>query len=121
MALELWLPGLFPGMNEWIAAAKAGRGKSNAYSRLKRQHTQDVALRALASRLPHVPRARFSFVWHEPTQRRDPDNVSAGVKPILDGFVEGGLIPGDRWKNVVSLMHEFVVGEPGVLVRWEAV
>jgi hypothetical protein len=35
MKICRFFPIRFPSLNEWIAAAKSGRGKYNAYSRMK--------------------------------------------------------------------------------------
>ena len=47
--------------------------------------------------------------WITKDLRKDPDNVSAGVKFILDGLVQAGILPDDRRKQINSIKHEFGV------------
>lgn len=109
----LWIPGPLPGMNEIVAAAKAGRGKGNGYARLKARWTNTVALLARAAKLGGKQRSnlrfekikgiggfrerfevmapvpffatgvRFEFRWHEKNRKRDPDNVAAGGRKVV--------------------------------------
>lgn len=55
--------------------------------------------------------------WVEPGKRRDPDNIRAGVKFILDALVAEGALPGDGWRHVHGLSDTYEVGPvPGVRV-----
>lgn len=112
----LWVPGPMPGMNELLAAGNKRRGKWNGYDALKRQWGAIVV--AAARPLPGFTRARLDFVWREKNKRRDPDNVAgAGRKLILDGLVNGGVLPGDGWAQVAGWTDVFEVSdEPGVRV-----
>lgn len=111
------MPGKIPGMNDWITAAKSGRGAGNGYSRLKKRWTQLVADCAVQAGLVPIDRAYFEFVWHEESTRRDPDNITVGRKPILDGLVQAGILPDDRWNNVAGFRDEWRVADfPGVAV-----
>jgi len=104
-----------------IAAAKSGRGKGNAYSRQKAVWTSTVAASARSHCLGHVPSpVTITCVWHEPSARRDPDNVQAAVKFVLDGLVEAGVLSGDRRKDIASVRHEVITSNtPGVAVTIE--
>lgn len=115
---KLWVPGPLPGLNELIGAAKSGRGKGNAYSRLKHSWTDTVILLARSARIPKQDRVRLHFLWMERDRRRDPDNIAAGGrKLVLDGLVAAGVLPGDGWAHVVSWSDTFAVGaKPGVSV-----
>jgi Holliday junction resolvase RusA-like endonuclease len=106
-------------MNEIIAAAKSGRGKGNAYARQKATWTTAVAAAARSARVrPVASPVIVSCVWHEPSARRDPDNVMAGVKFVMDGMVSAGVIDGDGCADVVSVRHEVIAPSPtpGVVV-----
>lgn len=117
LSLYLWIPGTFPGMNEITKAAKSGRGKGNGYSRMKAACDLRVKIAARGA-VCIAGKARILFMWHEPTRRRDPDNVSAAQKFILDGLVKAGVMAGDGWGEVKSITHEFRVtpDRPGVEV-----
>jgi hypothetical protein len=117
--MRLFVPGPLPGMNETIDAAKSGRGKGNAYARLKRSWTGTVCLLARAARLPKCNRVRMRFLWWEPNRRRDPDNIAAARKYVLDGLVLAGVLPNDGWDQISSWTDEFGHGpeeKPGVYV-----
>lgn len=107
MIVYLWVPGAFPGMNEITKAAKSGRGKGNGYSRMK--SACDLRVKIAARGKPTIGRSRFAFTWHEAQRRRDPDNVAAGAKFIFDGLVKAGVLRGDGWNQVISILHEFRV------------
>jgi len=121
-----WVPGPLPGQNEIIAAAKSGRGKGNAFSRQKSAWTNAVSLRARAARIGPFPSpVTIECVWREPSARRDPDNVCAGIKFVLDGLVEANVIHGDGRKHIAKITHEVETmerpgGYPGVYVTIES-
>lgn len=110
------IPGRLPGFNELVAAAKGHDGRGYGYSSLKKKWTDTVVLLAKARKLPPVKRARFTFVFTEPTpsrrcRPRDPDNIAAGGrKVILDGLVAAGVLPNDTLAEVAGWQDEFRVG-----------
>lgn len=115
MTATLWVPGPLPGMNEMVASAKGGGGTGRGYSALKRRWTDSVML--LAKRLPHFPRASLTFTWYERERRRDPDNIAAAKKLILDGLVAAKVLPGDGWNYVAGFRDEWLLAKKaGVMV-----
>lgn len=38
--------------------------------------------------------------WAPDRRPRDPDNLSGASKPIIDGLVDGGLLPDDSFRHV---------------------
>ncbi len=118
---SFFVPGPLPGMNEIIKASKSRYGKSFAYSLMKRRWTKAVADSILMYAQGNVPKfdcVQVVFKWAEKNKRRDPDNVSAGRKFVLDGMVKAGLIPNDNWRHVHSWDDHFLVytPKPGVYV-----
>ncbi len=115
---RLWVPGPLPGENEIIAAAKGFGGRGIGYSTMKKAWTLAVAQAALRANLPLLARARFTLIWHERAKRRNPDNIAAGIKFILDGLVSAGVLQNDGWGEIASWSNEFVVDKefPGVEV-----
>lgn len=118
MTQSLWIPIVFPGMNEIVDAAKSGHGRGNGYSRLKAQWGGVVWSYAKSVRLHPAARAGVAFEWREKDRRRDLDNIAAASKFILDGLVKAKVLPGDGWRHVIGLEHRFTVDaqKPGVLV-----
>lgn len=113
------LDGQLPGLNDLLAAAKAGRGRSNQYARVKRAETDRIAWLVRAARLRPVPSVRMTFAWRELARRRDPDNFCAGGrKLILDALVKAGVLKNDGWGQVLSWSDTWTVDlrRPGVEV-----
>lgn len=117
----IWIPGPLPGLNEMIAAAKSGRGRGNAYARLKSEWTAIVWALAKSARLrPMISPVRIGFLWVEKDRRRDPDNVAGGGrKLILDGLVKAGVLKDDGAAEIRSWTDTFAFDKvsPGVRVE----
>jgi Holliday junction resolvase RusA-like endonuclease len=107
MKTKIDIPGRFPGMNEMIEAAKKGRGKYQPYADMKAEYTDMVAW--CAKMLPKYNYIDIKITWHEPNVKRDPDNIEAGAKFILDGLKEAGTIPDDSQKFIHSVLHRVEV------------
>lgn len=97
------IEGRLPGLNEMIDAAKKGKGKYQPYSIMKQTYTEMVAW--LAKMLPKYEQVSITITWYEPNEKRDPDNVQAGCKFILDGLVKAGTIPNDTRRYIKSITH----------------
>lgn len=109
MKYTVTIPGRMPDLNDMIAAAKAGRGKYQPYARDKGAYTDMVAWYCKAARVPHLPRVRVRITWIEPDARRDPDNIAAAAKYVMDGLVEAGVIQDDRQRYVAGIEHAWAV------------
>jgi hypothetical protein len=109
-------------MNELVAAAKGFGGRGYGYSKLKKTWTAAVCARAKAAGLGPVERAVLRFEWVEKAMRRDPDNIVAGKKLVLDGLVDAGVLRKDGWKSIAGFSDGWRVDyDPGVMVVIEAV
>lgn len=97
------IEGRLPGLNEMIDAAKQGKGKYQPYSMMKQTYTDMVAW--LAKKLPKYEQVNITITWYEPNEKRDPDNIMAGAKFILDGLVKAGTIPNDTRRYIKSITH----------------
>lgn len=120
---SLWVDGPMPGMNEMIAAAKGARGTGRLYSLMKREWTDKVAEICIATEIhkpgPFKGRVILDFTWVERDKRRDPDNVAAARKFVLDGLVQAGVLSGDGWRHVSAWNDRWRVADsstkgPGV-------
>lgn len=98
--MKLEIPGRLPGFNEIIEAAKSHFGE---YAQMKETYTEMVAW--LAKKLPKYGKVNITIIWYEPNEKRDPDNVQAGCKFILDGLVKAGTIPNDTRRYIKSITH----------------
>lgn len=109
LPLEIPLP--LMQLNQVVAAAKRHWA---GYARLKRRHTQTVALLARAAGCKRVRHpVTLAFVWHLPDRRIDPD---------ADGLVAAGILPDDSQTWIRGFNHRFEAPDrshPRVLVTWE--
>ena len=94
-------------MNEMIAAAKQGKNGYQPYAEMKQQYTDMVAWPA--KMLPKYNCIDIKITWHEPNAKRDPDNIMAAAKFILDGLSRTGTIPDDSQKYIHSVLHKIEV------------
>lgn len=118
MKHKIVISGELPDLNTIIASAKQHYGQ---YAKLKRDNTKLVAW--AAKKLPNMKRIKLTLHWYCKDKRKDKDNTAVGVKFILDGLVEAGIIADDGWKQVDSFGHEFYVDKhnPRVEVEIEEV
>ena len=114
---RLFVPGPLPGMNDIIAAAKGARGTGRVYSALKKRWNELVAALARAHQAPgFAGPVMIRFQWQEARRNRDPDNVAAAKKFVLDGLVAAGVLEGDGWRHVAGFTDSWAIGRPGVEV-----
>lgn len=99
--------GRLPGLNEIITESKKGRGKYQPYAIMKEQYTSEIGW--LAKKMPSYQKVNVTITWIEPNRRRDPDNIQAGAKFVMDGLVAGGVIKDDSQRYVKSIRHFFEV------------
>lgn len=122
-AQTFFVPGVLPGMNEIVAAAKGAGGRGYGYAAMKKKATGHVVIMAKSNRLrPMESPVHVAFEWHEirtgKKRGRDMDNIAAGAKFVFDGLVDAKVITEDNWGHVTSFTHAFkaVARKPGVLV-----
>ena len=107
MQLKITIPGELPDLNQIIRIAKS---HPMAYAKAKGVYTEAVAWECAG-----CPKGQLAMpvdvtcTWITKDSRKDPDNVSAGVKFILDGLVQAGILPDDRRNQINSIKHEFGV------------
>ena len=106
---SFFIPGILPGLNEIIASSKSGHGKSNAYARLKNEMMDRIGLFIIQAHLKPVKEAYIEFQWHERNRKRDPDNIAAGKKFILDALVKAGILKNDGWAQIIGFHDTFFV------------
>ena len=106
-----------PTHNDFIKANRAGKYKG---ARMKKDYTDMCHIIAKIAGVMVTERSSFTFAWHEPNKRRDPDNICFAKKFILDGLVQGEMMSTDGWKVVGELkdifIHEKTLKHPCVKV-----
>lgn len=99
------LSGRLPGLNEIVNEARYNR---YAGARQKKKETQRCQWAIISGAVPIFKNpVVVIFKWIEKDLRRDPDNICAGQKFLMDSLVELGRIPNDTRRWVKSLLHEF--------------
>ena len=101
---RLDIPTLPPTLNELLSAGKSPLAGSGLHqlSSLKREWTNDIEALAIATLKPYPDQTVWvDFTWHVKFNR-DFDNLHVGVKPILDGLVNAGIIRNDNLTTIQS-------------------
>lgn len=98
MGQRLIVPGRMPSRNE---AEQKARTHWAVGAKLKKQYTEIVMLECKRQKLqPVTQRAVLSITFYEQDKRRDSDNVISGLKYILDGMIQAGVLKNDTRKHV---------------------
>jgi len=113
------IPGRLPDLNKIIKAAKNGKGKYQPYALMKEEYTTMIAW--IAKMMPKYERVELTITWHEPNMKRDPDNIMAGQKFILDALVMAGVIPDDSQRYIKGIAHRFDVDPENPRIEVEIV
>lgn len=93
-----------PAMNEII---KEARGNVYASNKTKQEWTSRVAIECKDFGTVNYP-VIFQLDFYLSNVRRDPDNLSASKKFILDGIVAAGVLPSDNFtwvKGFIEFYH----------------
>lgn len=107
---KLTIPGILPGLNEYIDAERSHKGKYKAAS-MKKQ-AQNVIGYMVKTQLRGVRFTRpvvIHYLWIEPSRRRDKDNIAFAKKFIQDSLVEAGVLKNDGWANIEHFTDDFAV------------
>lgn len=102
-------------MNTIIKLSKQGKGGYQPYAIKKREQQEVVSTYIKQAKVPAFNRIDLELVWTCKNARRDKDNISAGVKIVLDSLVDAGVIVNDGWKQIGKILHDWkVTGQDGV-------
>ena len=110
MKYKLTIPGLLPGLNEYIDAERSHKGKYTAAS-MKRP-AQNVIGYMIRTQLRGVRFTRpvvIRYLWIEPSRRRDKDNIAFAKKFIQDALVETGVLRNDGWSEIEGFTDNFAL------------
>jgi len=116
--MNLFVPGEFVSLNEYIKAARNPRAGSHISNAIKQEETNRV--RVSARGVPPVTEypIEIECIWYTKDERTDPDNTAFSIKSVLDGLVIAGVLSGDSRKHIKRITHSFAVDKktPGVEV-----
>lgn len=89
--------GAMKSLNEYINAERSNR---YAGAGIKKQQTAWIQLQCIGIvPVVHYP-VRVLFHWHTKDTRKDPDNIDAARKFVLDGLVKAGVLVNDSWRYI---------------------
>lgn len=102
-----------PGMNEIIAAAKSGHGRGVAYSRMKKEWHEIISDSIIRAGIPFIQSPVWlHFIHLEINKRRDPDNIVAAKKFVMDALVKTGVLQNDNWACVSGFRDSWMIADP---------
>ena len=103
--MKFVVEGELPSLNEYI---RVERGNKYAAAKVKKEWTE-----AVAWQVKGIPQVKGPVMvkcsWYVKDKRKDPDNVSFGVKGLLDGLVLAGVLPDDGYEWIRGIGHWFFV------------
>lgn len=104
---KIIFPYRFSGMNEYSKAQRINRFQGGS---MKKNETliAKITAQKQCKELFTNP-VEIWFLWVEPNRKRDPDNIAAAKKFILDGLVSAGIILNDTQKYIRAFRDEFSV------------
>lgn len=118
MEYKLIIPGKLPGLNEYISAERANKYKG---AKMKRE-SEDIIVLAARKNLRGIKIKKpveMHYLWIEPNNRRDRDNIAFAKKFIQDALVNAGVLENDDYKHIVGFSDRFDVDKenPHIEVR----
>lgn len=104
----LTIPGRLPGLNEYISAERTNRYKA---AKMKRDSESNIILAARKSLkdIKIKKPVEMHYLWIEPNNRRDRDNIAFAKKFVQDALVRAGVLEDDDYKHVVGFSDRFDV------------
>ena len=107
---KLTIPGLLPGLNEYIDAERAVKGKYKAAAMKKQAENVIGYMVKTQLRGVHFDRpVAIRYLWIEPNRRRDKDNIAFAKKFIQDSLVHCGVLDNDGWGQIEHFTDDFAV------------
>lgn len=107
MIQQLTIPGRLMGLNEYTAWCRYNKHAGN---RAKQDEQALIEAAIMAAKIKPVENpVMLHYLWIEPNERRDKDNIAFGKKFIQDALVACGILPDDGWKWVDGFTDDFAV------------
>ena len=99
------IPYSFTDLNAYINAERSNKFLA---AKIKRENTE-LAIWHFNGKKRIVGPVTIHFRWHEPTNRKDLDNIAFAKKFILDGMVKAGLLENDNPNHIKMFTDTFVL------------
>lgn len=104
---ELEVKGELPSLNEIITASKGHYGQ---YAKMKKGFGGIIKWQLRQKYKEPKPiegKVNVKITWYTKNNKKDPDNVAAGIKFVLDAFVEHGILINDTRQYIGDIWHTF--------------
>lgn len=116
--LQFTIQGTLPNLNDIIQLSKTHWSKYRATKESIEQYICLSIIEQNGRALPKFEKIDLACTWFEANKKRDPDNIVAAKKFILDALVSLKVIQNDGWANVNSFHDDwFVAKKPAIWVR----
>lgn len=98
-----------PGLNEFVNSQRHNKYSGAA---LKKKFTMICGLAAKKIKKKLKKDTQYSLIlnWTTKNNKKDPDNIYFGVKFILDGMVNAGVLQNDNRKFIKNIHHNITTG-----------
>ena len=108
--MNLILNTSFPTLNEYINLERTNKFQA---ANLKKVMTNKIAYLAkeLNFMLPEKTCFDIEITWYKPNNRHDHDNISFGIKFVLDGLINAKVLKNDNSKYIRNISHKFELDE----------
>jgi hypothetical protein len=104
------IPGLLPGLNEYIDAERGRKGKYKAASMKKQaEHIIGYVAKSQLHGVRFTEPVIIHYLWVEPNKKRDKDNIAFAKKFIQDSLVHIGILENDGWKHIEKFTDDFAI------------
>ncbi|MGG5359374.1 RusA family crossover junction endodeoxyribonuclease [Enterococcus sp. DIV0240a] len=117
--MKVVILGELTDLNKFINSQRTNRYVG---AKLKKQNTEkcrDAFLLAKATGFKVPIPFDLQITWYCKNKRKDKDNTSFGIKFILDGMIEAGIIQNDGWGEVNGFEHRFEVDKENPRIEIE--
>ena len=92
----------------WNDMNRLNRANPKKGARAEKQYREDLGFMIRAARPPKYSRqVRIGFIFFEPDNRRDPDNIQYFLKPFLDALQDCAVIPNDSRRYIRGFWSDF--------------
>jgi Holliday junction resolvase RusA-like endonuclease len=104
-----------PGFNEILSAAKSvglikHNKMRNSYGTMKKLWERRLIESIKKNKIKKYESIKLRITWIENNRKRDPDNIAAFIKFILDALQKTGVIENDGWRQIKGWENSFELG-----------
>lgn len=103
------IPGILPGMNEYIAALNSSRFRGSKLKGDTEEFIVSCIRAGLGNAEPYDCKVHIHIRFYEKDKKRDYDNITSGTKFILDALRKAGVIYNDGQSFLFPSTFEYDV------------